>query len=104
MKVTRLNLRPALQKFKRKHKKVRFAITAPQAHNVFLAGDFNLWDKENLPLKKKRNGDWDTSVKLSSGKYEYKFVVDGEWKTDPRNENQIHNDWGTVNSVLTVTT
>ena len=39
---------------------------------------------------------------LEPGTYEYKFVVDGEWKLDSNNPNFAPNDLGTLNSVLVV--
>jgi 1,4-alpha-glucan branching enzyme len=37
---------------KLKTKKVRFNLYAPEAEKVFLTGDFNNWDVDNLPMKK----------------------------------------------------
>jgi len=37
---------------KPKTKKVRFNLFSPEAERVFLAGDFNNWDVNNLPMKK----------------------------------------------------
>ena len=39
---------------------------------------------------------------LPPGAYEYKFVVDGEWLTDPGNPEVRPNAFGTYNSVLLV--
>jgi hypothetical protein len=36
-------------------------------------------------------------------KYEYKFLIDGEWKEDPRNDKTYPNCFGTHNSVLDLT-
>lgn len=37
---------------------------------------------------------------LEPGVYEYKFVINGEWKIDERNPNFVPNDIGSLNSVL----
>ena len=37
---------------------------------------------------------------LAPGVYEYKFVVNGDWKIDERNPNFTPNDIGSLNSVL----
>jgi len=36
------------------------------------------------------------------GRYEYKFLVDGEWHRDPVNQEVCDNDFGTLNSVIFV--
>jgi 1,4-alpha-glucan branching enzyme len=69
---------------KEKEKKVRkktveFTYTAPDAKKVFLAGEFNNWDPESLPMKKGKDGVWRTKIKLAPGRYEYKFFADNAW-------------------------
>jgi 1,4-alpha-glucan branching enzyme len=82
-----------------KSQKVIFSIAAPKAKEVFLAGDFNNWDHKAHPMKKDSNGVWKKSVMLSPKQYEYKFLVDGDWKEDPQNDQICSNCFGTVNSV-----
>ena len=86
-----------------KKKKVTFELMAPEAKNVLLAGDFNSWDTSSITLKKSKKGLWKTSTTLTPGRYEYKFVVDGEWWTDPGNPDTVQNTYGGVNSVKSVT-
>lgn len=84
-------------------KKVSFAIEAPAANSVMLAGDFNEWDYETTPLKRVgRSNIWKSDLYLKPGRYEYKFVVDGNWVSDPRNSNKVRNNFGTENSVIEV--
>lgn len=52
------------------------------AEAVYLAGNFNNWNPAELVMKK-RKGEWIMPYVLGPGVYEYKFVVDGEWITDP---------------------
>lgn len=54
------------------------------ASNVVLAGSFNNWKPEELVMQRDGNG-WMLSVALAPGNYEYKFIVDGKWMTDPLN-------------------
>jgi len=63
---------------------VEFRLKAPKAKSVALAGDFNHWSAQSLPLYKNRKGDWEVLVPLPPGKYEYAFVVDGAWLADPK--------------------
>ncbi|MEN3045778.1 MAG: glycogen-binding domain-containing protein [Candidatus Hydrothermales bacterium] len=63
---------------------VKFRIKAPDARIVLLAGDFTNWEKGALKMEKK--GDfWEIEVDLEPGRYEYKFIVDGNWVNDPEN-------------------
>ena len=83
-------------------KEVELKYDAPQAGTVSLAGTFNKWEKGSLLAKKGRNGTWSVKVALLPGKYEYKFVVDGSWLTDPSCKQSVPNSLGSANSVLVV--
>ena len=39
---------------------------------------------EKHPMKKSENGDWQKTAMLPAGRYEYKFLVDGQWWNDPK--------------------
>ncbi|MEW6501263.1 MAG: isoamylase early set domain-containing protein [Thermodesulfobacteriota bacterium] len=79
-----------------------FALTAPEATAVYLVGDFNHWDDAKDKMRKMKDGTHKKSVKLKPGRYEYRFVVDGQWWTDPCNEDRCASPYGTDNSVLTI--
>lgn len=81
-------------------KKVTFKISAPDAKDVRLAGDFNSWDASSASLKKSRDGVWKRDLTLKSGRYEYKYLVDGQWQRDPLNNLFAVNTFGTENSVI----
>lgn len=85
------------------NKKVTFQIDAPGAKQVLLAGDFTQWEAGAKRMTRKRGQTqlFSTSISLPPGTYEYKYIVDGEWKEDPAAQNCI-NRFGTQNSVLTV--
>jgi 1,4-alpha-glucan branching enzyme len=65
-------------------------------------GDFNKWNPKVHPMKNDGNGFWTKSVIIPPGKYEYKFLIDGDWKEDPGNEQTCPNCFGTLNSILSV--
>lgn len=65
---------------------VEFALRSPAAKEVRLAGDFNRWQPQSLPLRRDRKGEWSVLVPLPPGRYEYLFQVDGIWTADPRAE------------------
>ncbi len=81
---------------------VIFVLQAPEAQAVFLAGDFNGWNASDLPLSNGGNGDWSVTVALAPGAYEYKFVVDGDWREDPGNDQKKSDPFGGANSLVTV--
>lgn len=83
-------------------KKVTFKIGAPNAREVKLAGDFNSWDPSKTLLKKTKDGVWQRDLTLNSGRYEYKYLVDGEWRKDPSNNSFVKNTYGTENSVIEI--
>lgn len=62
---------------------VRFTYFAPDARTVFIAGDFNGWGR--TPMEMDENGFWTIVIELRPGRYEYKYIVDGEWVSDPDN-------------------
>lgn len=79
-----------------------FSLHAPAAHEVYVIGDFNNWRTDDLKAKKSKDGTWHLSVQLKPGVYNYLFLVDGQWWTDPANPNRLQNPFGTENSVITV--
>ncbi len=62
--------------------------TFPKADELVLTGNFNGWDKNDLRMKKEKDG-WSVPLSLKPGNYEYKFVVDKKWKVDPSNPHTI---------------
>jgi hypothetical protein len=75
----------------------------PAAKKVCVAGSFNNWQPERTPLKPSSNGRWLGDLKVAPGRYEYLFVVDGQWLPDPNARESVQNPFGGRNSVLTVT-
>lgn len=83
-------------------KKITFELQSPEAKEVLLAGDFTDWEKEPLSLKKRKDGTWLKQVSLPCGLYEYRFIVDGQWVTDPKAQECHVNAFGTENAVVLV--
>jgi chromosome partitioning protein len=84
---------------------VRFVTHLPEAGEVCLAGDFNNWSSTAVRLEKLENGrkgDWQITLPLDSGRYRYRFVVDGVWQNDPHNSYVESNPFGELNSVIEV--
>ena len=51
-------------------------------------GDFNQCNKKTHPMRKGDDGGWKKFIIVPPGRYEYRFLVDGQWWNDPAN-NQI---------------
>ena len=81
---------------------IEFRLFAPEAHEVCLAGDFSDWQPEECRMRHFKDGSWKKKLKLKPGRYEYRFVVDGHWWTDPENPHRQYNPYGQENSVLIV--
>jgi 1,4-alpha-glucan branching enzyme len=85
----------------RKKGTVRFVLVPSNgASRVEVAGDFNAWQPE--AMRKQKNGAFVRIVPIEAPSAEYKFVVDGEWRTDPDNPEWALSDLGTINSVAHV--
>lgn len=79
------------------------SLTAPEAKDVFLAGDFNQWlvdDRSRMKLGD--DGRWMKKLKLPPGFYKYRFVVDGQWRPDLENPRYETNPFGSIDSLLEV--
>jgi len=83
-------------------REIDFSFRAPQAKKVCIAGTFNNWNPTSMPMKKDKDGTWKIKLKLSSGKYEYKYVVDGMWAQNVPNTETVPNSFGTLNCVIGV--
>jgi len=77
----------------------------PSASDVRIAGDFNGWvpDKgvRSLIEAEGETRVWTKILQLPPGTYQYRYVVDGEWREDPDNPELASNEVGR-SSVLVV--
>ncbi len=95
-------------------RKVHFIFEAPEAKEVYLAGEFNGWHTQTIPMIKGENGVWNVDMELPDGRHEYKLFVDGAWMEDRSCKVEIEmgpvkailelepviNSYGTLNYVL----
>jgi len=89
-------------KEKIKRKRWTFSLEANEAKEVFLMGDFNNWSPGKHAMQRDEKGTWNKRVMLSPGDHEYKFLVDGQWKEDPRNNRRCSNGLGSYNSIISL--
>jgi 1,4-alpha-glucan branching enzyme len=84
-------------------RQIAFKITAPEAREIYLVGDFNQWKlNDDARLSKLENGSWEKRLDLKSGRYKYKFVIDGQWVTDSQNGEKEVNSFGTFDSIIKI--
>ena len=81
--------------------KIRLEFSKPGAQSVAIAGSFNSWQPEQT--KTTGNGGWVKELTIAPGRYEYMFVVDGQWMADPNAKEFAPNPFGGQNSVLVIT-
>ncbi len=78
----------------------------PRAADVRIAGDFNGWvPDKGVQSRVDSDGParvWRKVLHLAPGTYQYRYVVDGEWRSDPDNPRSVAGPVGGKNSVLVV--
>ncbi|MCC6403752.1 MAG: alpha-glycosidase [Fimbriimonadaceae bacterium] len=81
---------------------VAFTYESASAKTVHLAGSFNNWSTTETPMERRPGTNtWSRTLSLPTGKYWYKFVLDGAtWVTDPRAQRQEDDGNGNTNSVV----
>jgi chromosome partitioning protein len=83
---------------------VRFKDSA--AGDVRIAGDFNGWVPDrgvrSLIATEGQSRVWTKILTLEPGTYQYRYVVDGEWREDPGNPKSAPGPTGQPNSILHV--
>ena len=81
---------------------IMLSLSAPDAKEVYVAGDFNGWNLDDKSRMQATNGTWSKKIKLKSGQYRYRFVIDGKWTDDPVNPHKEVNPYGEMDSLLEV--
>lgn len=79
------------------------AFTHPEIppEEILLAGSFNGWvPDQGVELRRSSNGGWVKYIAAPPGRYEYKFVIHGEWCPDPENPHTAPNEFGGANSLI----
>jgi hypothetical protein len=74
------------------------------AGTVYLTGDFVQWAATPpgaIAFTLGTDGAWTVTHPFDQGTYQYKFIVDGNWITDPTNPMTVDDGMGHTNSVYT---
>lgn len=84
------------------HVRVVFELPAcVWADRIYLSGDFNNWSRTELPLHQDRDGVWRAALDLPAGRrYQFRYLVDGQWRTDYHADGYAPNEYGSQNSIL----
>jgi 1,4-alpha-glucan branching enzyme len=87
--------------------KVTFTLTKEMSSSVNranLAGDFNDWNIDSIPMKQLKGGEFSVSIDLKKGaEYQYKYFIDGnDWLNDIAADKYVENKFQTENSVVIV--
>ena len=85
-----------------KFNEVVFSISAKEAKEVFLVGEFNNWNADASGRMNNIDGTWTKSLTLNPGKYRYRFVIDGSWTEDAKNPLKEVNPFGSLDSFVEV--
>ena len=83
-------------------KDVMLTLERPGARKISVAGSFNEWNPERTPMSRDLEGTWRATLSLKPGRYEYRFVADGQWISDHNASESVLNEYGSTNSVLIV--
>lgn len=81
---------------------VDFDYFNPSAKEIYIAGDFNNWSTSSDKMTRDKTGRFKIRIRLSPGRYQYKFLVDGRWMVDQKPTTLIDNPFGTKNSVIDI--
>jgi 1,4-alpha-glucan branching enzyme len=93
---------PESLKVKDRTRRVPFIAKVAEATEVRVTGDFTRWVKEGIALSHDGEGKWRTVLPLAPGKYQYRLLVDGEWKDHAEATEHVANPFGSENCVLKV--
>lgn len=97
-----LNTKGKTKTGKKTYKNVEISFYFPEAMNVYVAGEFNGWDTQSLPMKKDKDGVWRSKIKLIPGRHEYKLFADNVWIENLPGAEAILNPFGTQNFIISV--
>jgi chromosome partitioning protein len=84
-------------------KGIVFSLEAPADASVEIAGDFTNWVPESLNRSTLHGKTvWHKAFSLGPGAYAYKYVINGNWISDPANDDTVDDHRGGKNSRIRV--
>ena len=76
-------------------KSYTFKYNANESSDVYITGTFNNWEKIKMTNE---NNIWKYYIDLDEGTYEYKFIINDEWKHDEKQPIITNN--GIINNII----
>lgn len=73
-----------------------------EGRELMIAGEFNDWIPDEGVETMHKNGSIHKIFYAPPGEYQYRLIIDGKWRNDPTNPEQILNPLGVHNSMLRV--
>jgi hypothetical protein len=72
------------------------------AEHIHLVGDFNHWDRESLPFRRTREGDWQIELEMETGsEHRFGYLLDGaHWRYDWHADKYVPSPNGGFDSVV----
>jgi len=83
-------------------RRVAIVVKALEAKEVRVTGDFTKWAMRGIRLSHDGKGQWRTVLPLAPGEYQYRLLVDGEWRDHGEATERVANPFGSENCVLKV--
>ncbi len=85
--------------------KVTFTVTpeaAGASNDIRLVGDFNHWDRDATPMKRRRDGGFVATLDLPAGNdFEFRYYVDETaWENDWEADAYVPSQFGSDNSLV----
>jgi enterochelin esterase-like enzyme len=77
-----------------------FSLQAADAKTVYLAGEMSDWQDDVFKMQQGEKGNWDLTLYLLPGAWQYKFVIDEQWRYDHNNPKTIDDGFDGLNSVI----
>lgn len=74
------------------------------AQEAALCGEFNDWNPETHPMKRRKDGSYSITISLKPGNsYRYRYLIDGaRWENDWAADEYVGNEFGTDDSVIII--
>ena len=72
------------------------------ADTIYLVGDFNKWQRTEVPMHRDRRGEWFIAIELDIGHaYQFRYLCDNNhWMNDSNADAYVPNPHGTDNFVV----
>src|SRR5688572_5994495 len=83
-------------------KKVSIAARHDGGPEVLVTRQFPHWNGSGVPIPRATDGTWTATLQLAPGEYQYRLLVDGQWRDHAEAPRRVPNPFGTENCVLTV--